>query len=192
MLYCSIDLETSGTDSLTNDVIEFGAVLDDLNKRAPVNALPTFHCYLVKDSYCGEPYALSMHPTIFRRIAERGLEENRKKYNYLTANSLGNAFKKFLLNNGYTSEHDKVVITAAGKNFSSFDLQFLKHRTDFLKHIEVRSGVLDPGILYLDGEDKAIPGLEKCKKRAGMPDTNVYHDAISDAKDVVELLRRKL
>ena len=61
-----------------------------------------------------------------------------------------------------------------------------------LKHIEVRSGVLDPGILYLENEDKAVPGLEKCKKRAGMTDTTVYHDAISDAKDVVELLRKKL
>jgi hypothetical protein len=190
--YISIDCEMSGLDSLTCDVIEFGAVLDDLNIRAPIETLPMFHCYLVKDSYCGEPYALSMHPTIFRRIAERGLEENRRKYNYLTATSLGNAFKKFLLNNGYTSEHDKVVVTAAGKNFSSFDLQFLKHRTDFLKHIEVRSGVLDPGILYLENEDKAVPGLEKCKKRAGMTDTTVYHDAISDAKDVVELLRKKL
>jgi hypothetical protein len=93
----------TGTDPLVNDIIEFGAVLDDLDLRMPIDSLPKFHCYLVKDSYCGEPYALSMHPTIFRRIAERGLEENRRKYSYLTANSLGNSFKKFLLNNGYTS-----------------------------------------------------------------------------------------
>ena len=192
MKYISIDCEMTGTDPLVNDIIEFGAVLDDLDLRMPIDSLPKFHCYLVKDSYVGEPYALSMHPTIFRRIAERGLEENRRKYSYLTANSLGNSFKKFLLNNGYTSEHDKVLINAAGKNFSSFDLQFLKHKSDFLKHIDVRSGVLDPGILYLDAEDKGIPGLEKCKKRAGMEDSTVRHDAISDAIDVIELLRRKL
>lgn len=192
MKYISIDCEMTGTDPLVNDIIEFGAVLDDLDLRMPIDSLPKFHCYLVKDSYCGEPYALSMHPTIFRRIAERGLEENRRKYSYLTANSLGNSFKKFLLNNGYASEHDKVLINAAGKNFSSFDLQFLKHKSDFLKHIDVRSGVLDPGILYIDAEDKGIPGLEKCKKRAGIEDITVRHDAISDAIDVVELLRRKL
>lgn len=192
MRYVSIDIECTGLDPMTCDIIEFGAVLDDLNERKPVKDLPTFHCYLVKDNYVGEPYALSMHPTIFKRIAERGLEENRRKYSYLSANSLGNAFKKFLFNNGYTSEHDKAIITAAGKNFSSFDLQFLKHKSDFLKHIDVRSGVLDPGILYLEGDDKFIPGLEKCKKRAGMEDSHVYHDAISDARDVVELLRKKL
>jgi len=188
----SIDLETSGVSLENSDVIEFGAVLDDLKERKPINALPTFHCYFIKDNYVGEPYALSMHPTIFRRIAERGLEENRKKYNYLSANNFGNSFKKFLLNNGYVSEHDKVTITAAGKNFASFDLQFLKYKTDFLKHINVRSGILDPGILYLEGEDNSIPGLEKCKKRAKMEDTTIYHDALSDAKDVVEVLRKKL
>lgn len=192
MRYISVDIECTGLDPLTCDIIEFGAVLDDLDQRMPIDSLPMFHCYLVKDNYFGEPYALSMHPTIFRRIAERGLEENRKKYSYLNANSLGNAFKKFLLNNGYASEHDKVLINVAGKNFSSFDLQFLKHKSDFLKHIEVRSGVLDPGILFLEGEDKGIPGLKKCKERAGIEDTTVYHDAISDAKDVIELLRRKL
>ena len=153
MRYISVDIECTGLDPLTCDIIEFGAVLEDSDKSVPVLDLPTFHCYLVKDSYVGEPYALSMHPTIFRRIAERHLEENRSKYSYLNASSLGNAFKKFLANNGYTIERDKALITAAGKNFSSFDLQFLKHKSDFLKHIDVRSGVLDPGILYLEGDE---------------------------------------
>ena len=32
MKYCSIDLETTGLNPKTSDIIEFGAVLDDLEK----------------------------------------------------------------------------------------------------------------------------------------------------------------
>ena len=65
--YVSIDIETSGIDPKTCEIIEFAAVLDDLSCAHPpsVDRLPSFHCYLAKDSYTGEPYALSMHSTIF-------------------------------------------------------------------------------------------------------------------------------
>lgn len=189
--YVSIDIETSGIDPKTCEIIEFAAVLDDLSCAHPpsVDRLPSFHCYLAKDSYTGEPYALSMHSTIFRRIAERHLEENRNKYHFFSAERFGNSFKQFLLNNGYALEHDKVVITAAGKNFAAFDLQFLKYDSDFCKHIDVRSRVLDPGVLFLNSNDNQIPGMEECKRRAGM-DGFVSHDALSDAKDVVCLCRK--
>ena len=191
MNYVSIDLECTGLDEQTCQIIEFAAVLDDLSCAHPphVDKLPSFHCYFPRDSYVGEPYALSMHSTIFRRIAERGLEENRNKYNFLSADHFGNSFKKFLLNNGYTAEHDKVVINAAGKNFAAFDLQFLKYQSDFLKHIDVRSRILDPGMLFLNNNDNQIPGMKECKLRAGM-DGFVSHDAMSDAKDVVMLMRK--
>jgi hypothetical protein len=186
--YVSIDIECCGLDPLVHDIIEFGAVLDDLSDQKPIHMLPSFHCYFVKDEYKGEPFALSMHPTIFRRIAERGEEENRNKYHYFTAEKFGNAFKTFLIKNGYPVEHDKVVINASGKNFGSFDLQFLKHKTDFLKHIIVRNRIVDPGMLFLNGDDNQIPGMAECKKRAGVNGI-VAHDAISDAIDVVKLVR---
>lgn len=190
--YVSIDIETTGLDPATCDIIEFGAVLDDLTDRRPLDNLPIFHCYFQKDSYTGEPFALSMHPHIFRRIAEykeKGVTSGAKFY---SAEKFGHLFKKFLIDNGYTTEHDKVVINAAGKNFASFDLQFLKEKTDFLKHINVRSRILDPGVLFLDAEDDSIPGMSKCKERACLSDTSVAHDAVNDAKDVVNLVRHGL
>jgi DNA polymerase III epsilon subunit-like protein len=186
--YVSIDIETTGLDSQNCDIIEFGAVLDDLSDQRPIHTLPVFHCYFVKEEYRGEPFALSMHPTIFRRIAERGEEENRNKYHYFSAEKFGNSFKSFLVKNGYQTEHDKVTINAAGKNFGSFDLQFLKHKTDLLKHVNIRSRIVDPGILFLDGDDDAIPGLNKCKERAKITGT-VTHCAVDDAIDVVKVLR---
>lgn len=181
-------METTGVDPQTCDIIEFAAVLDDLNDIRPINLLPKFHCYFAKDSFVGEPFALSMHGDIFRRIAGRSEEFNRKQYNYCSAEKFGNSFKTFLVKNGYKEEHDKVAINAAGKNFGSFDLQFLKHKTDFLKHINVRSRILDPGILYVNNNDESIPGMSECKKRAGLNE-EVSHNAMDDAFDVVNLIR---
>lgn len=191
MRYCSIDIETTGLSVSECDILEFGAVLDDLTENKNIDSLPVFHCYFVKERYIGEPQALAMHSKIFEKIAARGEEENRKKYHYLSAEKFGNTFKQFLVVNGYETESDRVVINVAGKNFGIFDFQFLKYKTDFEKHIKVRHTILDPAILYLKSSDERMPGLSECKKRAGLFDT-VYHDAVNDAKDVVSLMRQKL
>lgn len=185
MQYVSIDIETTGLNEDECDIIEFAAVLDNLSELAPLEKLPVFHTYFIKDKYIGEPFALSMHPAIFRRIAER----DTKKYTFMSASKLGYAFRKFLVNNGYKEEHDQVVITAAGKNFAAFDLQFLKRKTDMLKHVNIRHRIIDPAILYLKEGDNAPPGTEECKKRAGVI-TDTTHTAEADAKDVIQLVRK--
>jgi len=191
MKIVSIDIETTGLSVMETDIIEFGAILDDLSDRKPINSLPSFHCYFTKDRYVGEPFALSMHSKIFERIALKGEEINRRNYHYYNAEKFGSAFKQFLLSHGYETERDRVTINAAGKNFAAFDLQFLRYKTDFEKHIQVRSRIFDPGILYLRADDEAIPGMLECKRRAGITG-EIQHNAIDDAKDVVALLRYKL
>ena len=78
MQYVSIDIETTGLDEYTCDTIEFGAIIDNLNFQKPFDELPKFHAYVVLPRYQGEPYALSMHAEIFRRIANR-----EEPYEYL-------------------------------------------------------------------------------------------------------------
>ena len=94
MKYVSIDLETTGLDPETCDIIEIGAVIDDLEARGeqgearlPIKDLPKFHAYVVKESYQGEPYALSMHPKIFKRIATK-----EDGYLYLQPEEVGKVF----------------------------------------------------------------------------------------------------
>jgi oligoribonuclease len=84
----------------------------------------------------------------------------------------------------------KAVITAAGKNFSTFDKLFLEKLPRWKQVIKIRSRVIDPGILFVDWKnDDAPPGLSTCKERAGL-DKNVSHDALEDAWDVINLLRK--
>ena len=192
MKYISIDLETTGLDPEKDDIIEFGAALDDLSNPKPLEELPRFHAYVCKDSYRGSPFALSMHPTIFRRIAKR--EEG---YNYLYPNTLGISFLNFLVSNGYELAEKKgkkikrTTINVAGKNFGSFDLQFLKFQTNFSSSVRIRSRLLDPGVLCVEKGDEALPGLGLCLDRIGVK-SEVEHTAIEDSLDVIKVIRAKM
>lgn len=185
MRYVSIDMEFCGLDSEKHDVLEFGAVIDDTNSpTVSLDKLPTFHCYFVQDAYTGSPYALSMHPHIFERIADRV-----PPYNYYSPMKFANKFKQFLWNNGYEEEFQKAHIIIAGKNFGNSDLNFLKNKTDFSKHISWDVRILDPGFPLWDPEDNALPGLIDCKRKSGLTNLKVTHNAVDDAKDVVECIR---
>ena len=188
MKYISIDIETTGLNPETCNIIEFGAILDDTEKLDPLDKLATFHCYILppEKTYTGEPYALSMHPEKFKRIATR-----TKGFDYWSGSKLGFGFKTFLLENGYSLEEDRVHINVAGKNFGTFDLQFLKKLDGWVKHIDVRHRIIDPSILYWDSEDETLPGTELCKQRCGLIEL-VKHDVISDCMDVIQLVRYKL
>jgi oligoribonuclease len=84
----------------------------------------------------------------------------------------------------------KAVINVAGKNFATFDKIFLEKLPRWKQLIEIRNRILDPAILFVDWkEDKALPGLDLCKQRAGI-EGEVTHNAVEDAIDVVKILRK--
>jgi len=90
-----------------------------------------------------------------------------------------------------TNKTKPIHITAAGKNFATFDLKFLEKMPRWKQLIKVRQRILDPSILYTEWkEDESLPGLGLCKKRAGLPE-EVAHDAVKDAQDVILLLRKE-
>ena len=195
MKYLSIDLETTGVDERNSNVVEFGAVIFDLDKkqtRQELEALPTFHTYVspptgTDETYIGQPYALSMHPTIFRRIATR-----EKGYEYTCPKNVEQKFYKFLIDNGFEKslKDDKIHITAAGKNFGVFDMRFINHCLGFGNLIRIRHRIIDVGTVYFDPtRDATPPNTEECKKRAGISNTTVAHTAVADALDVIECLQ---
>lgn len=89
-----------------------------------------------------------------------------------------------------TSKMPMVHITAAGKNFATFDLKFLERLPRWKQVFKVRQRIIDPSVLFTNwGEDDSLPSLSTCKKRAGMEE-HVSHDAVEDARDVIRLLRK--
>jgi len=185
MKYVSIDIETTGLNPNTCSIIEFGAVIDDLSNPKPLNELQSFHRYIdCADSnklIRGEPYALSMHGEIFKRLAER----DTLKYGFCSPDRLTEEFYNFILE----ICKSRFPITVAGKNFSGFDLRFLRKLNNWEKLIKIHHRVIDPAILFWDPSDEKLPNTELCKVRAGIPG-EVEHTAISDCLDIIQLVRR--
>lgn len=180
--YVSIDIETTGLDPLTCQTIEIGAVIDDF--KGPIEGLPTFQCFIDHGMFHGDPYALSMHARIFRAIAER-----REIGRVLEPEDVSSEFCNWLRDNGIDPWDEKLLV--AGKNFASFDRNFLNRLPDWEMETNMKHRIIDPGnMFYRPGIDDGPPSMEECLKRCGM-ESNVKHEAVEDALDVVRLIRWK-
>jgi DNA polymerase III epsilon subunit-like protein len=172
--YVAVDIETTGLNPDTCQILELGAVFEDWSQ--PMAKLPTFHRYIAHNTVTGDPFALQMNATCLKKIATRTPGD----LDFCLIQDLFWQFRQWLQECGW---YDK--ITPAGKNFANFDYQFLKkcgfniflHRT------------LDPTTLYWQPEDEKLPDMKTCLLRAGMSG-HVAHTALEDALSVVHLIRR--
>ena len=83
-----------------------------------------------------------------------------------------------------------ITINVAGKNFATFDKLFLEQLPWWKKLIKIRQRVLDPAILVVDWKnDTSLPNLKQCKERTGIEGI-VTHNALEDAWDVIEVMRK--
>jgi hypothetical protein len=105
---------------------------------------------------------------------------------YLAAN-----LAEFLFKNGFTKDRGgRVFLYPAGKNFASFDLQFIKNLPKYQHNLHISHQAIDPGSLYLRVKDKKMPNLETCIERAKLVDDEVTHDALNEAIVVIKLIRK--
>lgn len=212
MRYLSLDIETSGLDPHQHNILEFGAVLDDLSVQAPLSELPTFHCYVLPPSpagYTGDPYALQMNQAILEEIAKRkqkGRYEGRVAPRFVYPSELIYPFASWAMQQGLTTkpvrppvqdedavcaadEPSEIKFVAAGKNVAGFDLPFLRAQLPGFDKLRISHRVLDPAMLYFDpSTDSVPPDLATCLERAGLEST-VTHLAVDDSLQVIRLLR---
>ena len=181
MLYLSIDLETTGLNPQTDQILMFSAVLE--NTRHPtvhVENLPDFTCYIRHNRYEGSAYALSLNSWILRILA--GRSEEGPNFPIYTLEEMEDTFDSWLEKNDLLISSRNVVV--AGKNFGKFDYQFLSPRMK--EHFFHR--FIDPGSIFVDWKEESPPALSKLKSRLGL-DEEVTHDALEDARDVIRIIR---
>jgi hypothetical protein len=207
MLYCSIDVETSGLDHEKNNLLSISVIVEDTKLKLPFEEIPKFNAIIPDFNIYGSPRALVMNSKIIDLIAEyhdtdqtniKELEE-KTGYKFILKDKLTFKLYEFLCLNGYgdglkitkfDGNTPPLTINVAGKNFNTFDKLFLNNLLWFKKLIHIRQRYLDPAILYCDFEnDDTLPNLDLCKKR-GKINGIVTHDAVEDAWDVVQLLRK--
>jgi oligoribonuclease (3'-5' exoribonuclease) len=187
----SCDIETTGLDPSWCQILEIGAVIDNLEDQLPIEKLPKFHCYVVHDKIIGEPYALSMHAEVLKRIAKRD-----PGYFYYDISEVAEIFYQWLSKHYPGCEVGSIInrsqeigkVNFAGKNFASFDLQFLEKVPHWDAWVKYHRRVLDPTIWHLKKGDISMPDTKECLMRAGIK-REISHTALQDSMDVVELLR---
>jgi hypothetical protein len=220
MIYVSIDIETSGLDHEKHKVLSIGAIIEDTEKKLPYEECPKFNAIILQNEITGSPRAITMNKEIISMIGDylEGDDETRQNfqthsdysfyesddvvkqfYYWLETNGLGYG----LMNSGHygkaqdgkwlpliNSATKPITLNVAGKNFGTFDKLFLQELPWWKKLIRTRQRVLDPAILMVDWvNDKSLPNLTVCKERAGIKGI-VTHNALEDAWDVIEVLRR--
>jgi len=212
MIYVSIDIETSGLDHEKHKVLSIGAIIEDTEKKLPYEECPKFNAVVLQNEITGSPRALTMNKDLIAMIGEylEGSNDVRfnmdtiLNYSFYKQEDVVKKFYMFLWVNGYgddvpnqlliTSRIDSnskpITINVAGKNFGTFDKLFLQELPWWQKLIRTRQRVLDPAILMVDWKnDKSLPNLTQCKERAGINGI-VTHDALEDAWDVIEVMRK--
>ena len=155
MIYLALDIETTGLNPEKCDVIEVGAFLEDTENPLPRNQLPTFHRYIWKDNYSGEPYALAMNAHIFQKILElekvEGVDRMYKDDRTLTSSDyLWPHFRQWLFKHQHmwppgSFLNQQPVLVVVGKNASGVDLLFFKQ---FPFMPKFHSLVVDPCMMY--------------------------------------------
>ncbi len=173
LMYCSIDIETTGLNVDKHQVLEFGAVLwlnDD------VLQCPTFESVVKPEGdIVGHPYALQMNASLLRRIADG---------EGVPLSNVCLDFQSWLFQ--YGAEHGSVI--AIGKNFGSFDLQFLRRCPMWPKALfSYRS--LDVGSMYATRE--GIPSLKTLLSGYDIPgeEHTALHDARVALAAVIEVMQ---
>lgn len=219
MKYVSIDIETSGLDSDMNHILSIGAIIEDTEKKLTFASIPKFNAIILQNNIQGSPRAITMNKEIISLMGDylEGDNETKKRledesgYIFCNEDEVAQRFYDFLWANGYMMHVEllkqvrvidgftfpvfngntpPITINVAGKNFGTFDKLFLEELPWWKKIIRTRQRVIDPSILFVDwSNDNALPSLTKCKERAGVEGI-VTHNALEDAWDVVELLRK--
>jgi hypothetical protein len=220
MKYISIDIETSGLDHEKHKVLSIGAIIEDTESKLPFEECPKFNAIVLQNEIVGSPRAIEMNSQIISYMGRylegnNEVKEECKKvsmYEYFQQDEVVKEFYWFLEENGLGQGMDNsggyvqvkdghmrpminggtkpITINVAGKNFATFDKLFLQELPWWQKLIRIRQRVLDPAILMVDWKnDTSLPNLTQCKERAGVTGI-VTHNALEDAWDVIEILRK--
>jgi len=202
MKYVSIDIETTGLNPETCQILSIGAVIEDTLNILPFSEIPKFHAIIPHYQIKGEPFALNLNVGIIKHISDYHHMPREERIRFEVAISvdfheedkIAFALASFLIKNGYSSGlalNNPITLQVAGKNFATFDKLFLEKLPRWKQYFKIMQRILDPAILYMDFHtDSKLPNLDECKKRANLEGL-VSHDALEDAYDVIQVLRNK-
>lgn len=83
MIYLSIDLETTGLEKDRYQILSFGAILEDTEKKLPYDEIPKFHAAILHNEITGSPFAMNMNKKIIEAIVQYQTAKDQDEKNDL-------------------------------------------------------------------------------------------------------------
>jgi oligoribonuclease (3'-5' exoribonuclease) len=194
--YVSCDIETTGIDEKA-EVLQIAAVLDD--GVSPINDLKTVDLKIKYKSFNhAEPFALMLNAGLIKQMTDKELKDQFVNPEEAAVSLIDFMNHARELSANFDEENDlrmKGKVICAGKNFASFDdpriRNFLQTRAPkyYNEYNHLMSyKTLDVGSMYyLDFGYN--PSLSQINELTGR--TEVTHQALDDALDVVYAVRKK-
>lgn len=196
-MYVSLNIETTGIDPDTCDVLSLAAVLD--TGEGTVDDLPFIHMRLLHEKVQGdvETFSWESHRALLKDIHEG--ERTPAEYpidaqwdGNVRPTSMVKTFHWWLAEHHPEWDSSGLVpqmtpITLAGKNVRGFDVSFLDAHFGFSEATPIHHRAIDLGSVYWTPEG-GVPSTKECAERAGL-DYEYRHDALYNARFVVRALR---
>lgn len=179
--YVAIDIETTGLDPVTCQVLELAMVVET-DWASPVDSLPRLHVRVDHPLIIGSPRALVMNQEL---LAELAKSEKKRAIRTVDPGSVPLLVRQFL-NKHFEPGRS---VNAAGKNVASFDLPFLAKLVGWPSD-RFRHRVIDVGNLWWVPEvDDALPDMTACVGRSGVTGDWQQHSALHDCYLTIESIR---
>ena len=215
MIYYGIDLETTGLDPETCQILSIGLVQENTNTAdiVPVNELPYIHIGIAHDKLRGDLQAFGMNAKIISTLSEYVIGVRTGKIDTMgyaeydvivqDVQDCIPVLLEFIRRTAPPADLSKMIlpdgrirITGAGKNLGTFDIKFLESIPGFTDSFVISHRTIDPSFMYTVFDlDNGVPGLSECKKRLLQSYPNAFdsdvvtHTAIDDARDIIQLVR---
>lgn len=202
MKLISIDTETTGLNFEEDQLLSIAAVMVD-TKAEMIG--PHINIFIPHERISGNPFALNMNKDL---IELNVIYKNYGPIKFLNAtgfthiydesdklcwffDTITNDVKASALDVEFHKFVESDTFTALGKNFPVFDKPFINHHTTLFNVSKPDRRTADPAVLWVRPDDKKLPNLETCMKRAGI-ETPLTHDALQDAMDTAEVYLKAL
>lgn len=190
MRYVAIDIETTGLDRERDQVLHVALVAEDTTQAEAweVNELSYFEALIYHERIKGDPYALNMNHELIEAFADfnptSAVAELRGRVVpvYGDLESVLDEARIWLTN---VHDHEGPYV-AAGKNAAGFDLPFLGRAwRELFHHRVIDAGSVSLGSQPFRWAHDKVGGLAELNEGNPCP-----HDALWDARGVVEVLRK--
>jgi len=185
MQYFSIDIETTGLNPETDQILQVGIAFEDTSNILPIDDIPKHQWNIKHNRIQGDPFAIQMNSDIIKHSLETPTPDD-----VIIECNIVNVIRTFTSEClGYDEGPYVHTITVAGKNFNGFDRLFLEKLDQFTDIIRMRRRTIDPAILCVDWSNNSLPDLQTCMSELDVSG-DVTHTAMQDAVDVIRIIRK--